>query len=165
MQLQLCMTVVCVRVCVCDLQFRNVPMLNKLLADQLDGISCAESKCTEPWPYYSCRQSQCSAFFLSGNLRPCIFQFSSRQRINTWVTFFSPVSGSASPILHLAPRGSASPSTMTTKEPENYLCSKCNRNCLSRSAICEVGVHWIHYWCDKLSPSEISRLANDQGFI
>ena len=44
-------------------------------------------------------------------------------------------------------------------------CPGCSRNCLKRGAVCEIGNHWIHYRCDKLTEAEIQRLEKDPGFI
>ncbi|MES9880812.1 MAG: hypothetical protein ABW185_08020, partial [Sedimenticola sp.] len=38
------------------------------------------------------------------------------------------------------------------------------KKCLTRAAVCEKGVHWIHYKCDRLSALEITRMQNDQQF-
>ena len=51
------------------------------------------------------------------------------------------------------------------KEQEDIQCIKCKRNCMGRSAFCETGNHWIHYYCDRLSKEEERRLHNDKGFI
>ena len=44
-------------------------------------------------------------------------------------------------------------------------CPGCSKNCLKRGAVCEIGNHWMHYRCDKLSEAEIQRLEKDPGFI
>ena len=49
--------------------------------------------------------------------------------------------------------------------PEHDKCSKCKKNVRTNAAVCQIGKHWIHYRCDKLTESEINRLHNDQGFI
>lgn len=38
---------------------------------------------------------------------------------------------------------------------------KCQRPCRSESAYCDVGNHWIHYNCEKLSSNEIATVQND----
>ena len=55
----------------------------------------------------------------------------------------------------------ASPSSPCDKQ-EDTRCLKCKRNCIGRSAFCETGAHWIHYYCDRLSKDEEYRLHNDQ---
>ena len=54
---------------------------------------------------------------------------------------------------------------MNTKEEEDVTCLGCKRQTKSRGAYCEAGSHWIHYFCDKLTESDIDRLHNDPGFI
>ena len=44
--------------------------------------------------------------------------------------------------------------------PAGDKCSKCKRTCKKRAALCEVGNHWIHYACDKLTKDEIYQLEN-----
>ena len=53
----------------------------------------------------------------------------------------------------------------TAESADNIQCPRCRKNCYRRSAFCEIGSHWIHYGCDKLSESDIQRLTNDKGFI
>ena len=48
--------------------------------------------------------------------------------------------------------------------PDN-ICPKCDRTLHFRGALCEVGNHWVHYHCDRLTESEIKRLHNEPGFI
>ena len=48
---------------------------------------------------------------------------------------------------------------------ENIECPRCKKKCRSRSVFCEKGAHWIHYFCDGLSETDIHRLAHDKGFI
>ena len=47
----------------------------------------------------------------------------------------------------------------------NQVCPKCKRAVQSRAALCELGNHWIHYFCDRLTQDEVDRLSNDPGFI
>ena len=54
---------------------------------------------------------------------------------------------------------------MNTKEEEDVTCLGCKRQTKSRGAYCEAGSHWIHYFCDKLTESDIDRLHNDPGYI
>ncbi|MES9884384.1 MAG: hypothetical protein ABW185_26350 [Sedimenticola sp.] len=51
------------------------------------------------------------------------------------------------------------------QESSNIICNKCNKKCLTRAAVCELGEHWVHYHCDKLTTSEIDRLINDNDAI
>ena len=53
----------------------------------------------------------------------------------------------------------------TAESADNIQCPRCRKNGYRRSAFCEIGSHWIHYGCDKLSESDIQRLTNDKGFI
>lgn len=55
--------------------------------------------------------------------------------------------------------------TKSTSEPENIKCAKCKKNCVSRAAICEIGNHWVHYRCDKLTPDEIQMLTSNTDYI
>ena len=48
--------------------------------------------------------------------------------------------------------------------PDHAKCSKCKKNVRTNAAVCQIGTHWIHYRCNKLTESEIIRLYNDQGF-
>ena len=50
-------------------------------------------------------------------------------------------------------------------DPCDITCSKCKRPCKTRSVLCQLGSHWIHYRCDKLTSVEIDRLHGDQGVI
>ena len=60
---------------------------------------------------------------------------------------------------------SVNQSCATNTSPEHAKCFKCKRNVRKNAAVCQIGNHWIHYRCDKLTDSEITRLHNDQGFI
>ena len=51
------------------------------------------------------------------------------------------------------------------KKEDNVKSLGCKRATRSRGAYCEAGSHWIHYFCDKLTESDIARLHNDPGFI
>ncbi|MES9882773.1 MAG: hypothetical protein ABW185_18045 [Sedimenticola sp.] len=52
-----------------------------------------------------------------------------------------------------------------TPPPADNRCSKCNKNCITRAVLCEMGNHWIHYRCDKLSNPEIEKMASDINSI
>ncbi|MEW8309202.1 MAG: hypothetical protein G8D88_18940, partial [gamma proteobacterium symbiont of Ctena orbiculata] len=54
---------------------------------------------------------------------------------------------------------------LSSASPSDTQCPRCKRKCQTRSAYCENGSHWIHYYCDRLTEGEIDRLHNDQGFI
>ena len=41
------------------------------------------------------------------------------------------------------------------------LALKCHRPCRSKSTYCDVGNHWIHYNCEKLSSNEIPTVESD----
>lgn len=49
--------------------------------------------------------------------------------------------------------------------PEHTKCPICKKNVRKNAAVCQIGKHWIHYRCDKLTETEINRLHNDKGFI
>ena len=53
----------------------------------------------------------------------------------------------------------------TIISPEQAICDKCKRNVRKNAAVCQIGKHWMHYKCDRLSEMEINRLHNDQGYI
>ena len=53
----------------------------------------------------------------------------------------------------------------TVDSGENIQCPRCKKNCCRRSAFCELGSHWIHYGCDRLTETDIQRLSNDKGYI
>ena len=53
----------------------------------------------------------------------------------------------------------------SSTHPQNEICPRCNRKLKSRGAFCETGSHWVHYFCDRLTEDDISRLHNDPGFI
>ena len=61
----------------------------------------------------------------------------------------------------LPPKGT----NMQHSSEPTQICPKCKRAVQSRAALCEKGNHWVHYFCDRLSQSEIDRLSNDPGFI
>ena len=52
-----------------------------------------------------------------------------------------------------------------SSDPADIICTRCKRLCKTRAAVCQVGNHWIHYRCDRLTTDEIDRLHNDIGFI
>ena len=52
-----------------------------------------------------------------------------------------------------------------SSDPADITCTRCKRSCKTRAAVCQVGNHWIHYHCDRLTTYEIDRLHNDRGFI
>lgn len=37
-------------------------------------------------------------------------------------------------------------------------CIKCKRNVISRGVLCNIGQHWVHYICDRLTKQEIEKL-------
>ena len=49
--------------------------------------------------------------------------------------------------------------------PESKKCTKCLKNCWKRGTVCEMGNHWIHYRCDKLTEDEIFRVEKVRGYI
>ena len=53
----------------------------------------------------------------------------------------------------------------TMDSGENIQCPRCKKNCCRRSAFCELGSHWLHYGCDRLTETDIQRLTNDKGYI
>ena len=53
----------------------------------------------------------------------------------------------------------------TMDSGENIQCPRCKKNYCRRSAFYELGSHWIHYGCDRLSETDIQRLTNDKGYI
>ena len=53
----------------------------------------------------------------------------------------------------------------TNKPKTEDQCPVCLRNIKSKAAHCELGGHWVHYHCDKLTDDEISRLENDKDLI
>jgi hypothetical protein len=44
---------------------------------------------------------------------------------------------------------------------ENINCLKCHRPCRSKSNYSDVGNHWIHYNCEKLSSNEIATVESN----
>ena len=44
-------------------------------------------------------------------------------------------------------------------------CPVCSRNIKSKAAHCEMGKHWVHYKCDKLTETEINRPETDTDMI
>ena len=52
-----------------------------------------------------------------------------------------------------------------SSDPADIMCTRCKRSCKTGAAVCQVGNHWIHYRCDRLSAHERDRLHNDIGFI
>lgn len=43
-------------------------------------------------------------------------------------------------------------------EIEDISCSKCRKNCRTRSIYCTEGEHWIHYKCEKLNSEQITAI-------
>lgn len=44
-------------------------------------------------------------------------------------------------------------------------CSKCKKNCRTKSAYCSSGKHWSHYHCLKLSEAEIKRVESEPDHV
>ena len=80
----------------------------------------------------------------------------------------SGLNGNAQPFLPSADLPPTSPPVsphLSQDTQGDIKCLKCRRNCMGRSAYCETGGHWIHYYCDRLTKEEEKRLHTDQGFI
>ena len=60
---------------------------------------------------------------------------------------------------------SSVPRENNSQKEEDVRCLGCKRPTKSRGAYCEAGSHWIHYFCGKLTESDIARLHNGTGLI
>lgn len=74
-----------------------------------------------------------------------------------------PYNRTQSPVIEVP--SSSDPAGASSAGGENIDCPRCKKKCRSRSAFCEMGAHWIHYFCDRLGEAVIHRLTHDKGFI
>ena len=75
----------------------------------------------------------------------------------------SPPSQIQNSVIQVPPAGDIA--TKAKASVESIECPRYKKNCRSRSAFCEIGAHWIYYFCDRLSETDIHRLTHDKGFI
>ena len=120
-----------------DGQFRNVDEYNKILSIQI-------SKVLEQRQLRK-QNTSVSPTVPKGNIKR------------------SPPSQIQNSVIQVPPAGVIA--TRAKASVESIECPRCKKNCRSRSAFCEIGANWIHYFCDRLSETDIHRLTHDKGFI
>lgn len=54
-------------------------------------------------------------------------------------------------------------SQATLEDLSSVMCTKCHKICRTRSIFCNVGNHWIHYQCQKLTETEIQAIENSNA--
>ena len=135
--------------CISVQQFRNLPTLNKLLADRMQQL--LDQRAT----------------VLSQNIAKTSEQSNPNQQSNeNAIVLPNENDIIENDIRQQACAGSPSIEKQDCEmDPSDIICTKCKRPCKTRAAVCQTGNHWIHYRCDRLIAEEIDRLHNDVGFI
>ena len=142
--------------CISVEQFRNVATLNNLLAERMQQLLDQRANLLSQKVVHKGQQPSDSDIE-SVQLAPHIPQCSSPLAQNNTPTIYAcDVSPSVDGI---------QAKVEISSDPADITCTRCKRSCKTRAAVCQVGNHWIHYRCDRLTTDEIDRLHNDIGFI
>ena len=48
-----------------------------------------------------------------------------------------------------------------TSDNQDAKCPKCKKRCCTKSAYCNLGQHWVHYKCERLTDSQIKMIETD----
>ena len=133
--------------CISVAKFRSIPTLNNLLADRMQQLLEQRVNARNLDVNTSVHENQKSV----SQFNDSIGDIGSAD--DNDINQCSPV------------RSPAVASHVGDTDPTNIICTKCKRACKTRAAVCQIGNHWIHYHCDRLSSDEIDRLHKDTGYI
>ena len=142
--------------CISVEQFRNVPTLNNFLAERMQQLLDQRANLLSQKVVHKGQQPSDSDIELV-QLAPHIPQCSSPLAQNNNPTSYACV---VSPSVD-----GIQAKVEISSDPVDITCTRCKRSCKTCAAIYQVGNHWIHYRCDRLTTDEIDRVHNDIGLI
>ena len=140
--------------CISEEQFRNVPTLNNLLAKRMQQLLDQRANLLSQRVVHKGQQpSDIESVQLAPHIPQCSSPLAQNNNPTIYACAVSPtVDGIQAKVDFFS-------------DLADITCTRCKRSCKTRAAFCQVGNHWIHNPCDRLTADEIDRLHNDIGFI